>query len=86
MNLKQFVKETVKDLDEAINESDSVSGIRGVVHFDVAVTANESAGVEGGVQVVGIVKGEANASVSNQTVTRLKFDIQTRKAIAPSSS
>lgn len=76
----------MKDLDEAINESASVIGIRGTVHFDVAVVASEDAGVDGGVQVLGFVKGDIKANVSNQTTTRLQFDIQTKKAINPSQS
>jgi len=84
MKLKTFIKETMKDIDEAITESPSVIGVRGTVHFDVAVIANENLGVEGGVQVVGLVKGNTNASISNQTVTRLQFDMQTKKAISPS--
>lgn len=86
MNLKKFVKQTMKELDEAIQESPSVIGIRGTIHFDVAVVANENLGVEGGVQVVGFVKGNTNANISNQTTTRLQFDIQTKMAINPSQA
>lgn len=84
MNLKKFITETMKDLDGAVQESPSVIGVRGTVHFDVAVVANENLGVEGGVQVVGIAKGKAEAGISNQTTTRLQFDLQTKKAINPS--
>lgn len=86
MKLKNFIKETVKDLDEAITESPSVIGVRGTIHFDVAVIANENLGVDGGIQVVGLIKGSTNANISNQTTTRLQFDIQTKKAINPSQS
>lgn len=86
MKLKKFVIETMKDLDDAIKESSSVIGIRGTVHFDLAVTANEEAGINGGIQVFGIGKANSNASISNQVVTRLQFDIQTKKAINPDQS
>ena len=86
MKLKQFIIEATKDIDDAITESSSILGVRGIVHFDVAVIANESAGVEGGVQVIGLAKGSAHADMVNQTTTRLQFDIQTRKAINPSQS
>lgn len=86
MNLKKFIKETVNDIDEAIKESPSVIGIRGTVKFDVAVIANENIGSEGGIQVVGIVKGKVQGNISNQTTTRLQFDIQTKKAINPSQT
>lgn len=86
MNLKKFISETMKDIDVAIKESKSVIGVRGTVHFDVAVIANENLGVDGGVQVVGIAKGNIGANISNQTTTRIQFDIQTKKAINPSQS
>lgn len=86
MKLKQFVIETMKDLDDAIKESSSVVGIRGTVHFDVAVVASEDVGVDGGVQVIGFAKANTNASISNQTTTRLQFEMQTKKAINPSQS
>lgn len=86
MNLKKFIFETMKDIDEAIDESSSIAGVRGTVHFDVAVIANENLGAEGGVQVIGVVKGNASANISNQTTTRLQFDMQTRKAINPAQS
>lgn len=83
MNLKQFVLQTMKDLDEAIQSSPSVIGVRGTVHFDVAVVANEDIGVDGGIQVIGIGKASAKANLANQTSTRLQFDMQTKKAISP---
>lgn len=86
MNLKRFITETMKDIDEAIQDSPSVIGVRGTVHFDVAVVANENLGVDGGVQVIGVAKGNVDASISNQTTTRLQFDMQTKKAINPSQS
>jgi len=86
MKLKKFVVETMKDLDDSIKESSSVIGIRGTVHFDVAVIANEETGINGGIQVIGIAKASSNTSISNQTVTRLQFDIQTKRAINPNQS
>lgn len=86
MKLKKFIIETMKDIDDSIKESPSVIGIRGTVHFDVAVIANEEAGINGGIQVIGIAKANSNASISNQIVTRLQFDMQTKRAINPSQS
>ena len=86
MNLKKFINETINNIDGAVKENPSILGVRGVVHFDVAVIANESAEAGGGIQVIGIGKAGARINNAQQTTTRLQFDIQTKGAISPSQS
>ena len=76
----------MEDIDDAVKESPSIIGIRGTVHFDVAVIANKDVGVDGGVQVIGFAKGNVKANILNQTATRLQFDVQTKRAINPSQT
>ncbi|MDO8487760.1 MAG: hypothetical protein Q7S31_00400 [bacterium] len=83
MNLKDFTKKTIEDLSQALEESPAVAGIRGVIDFDVAIVANESAGVGGGISVLGIGNAGGKVDFSNQTTSRVRFSVQTKKAISP---
>jgi hypothetical protein len=89
MELKDFVKKVILDLDTAVSEVNEESArevrLRGVkehrtaVEFDVAITVestnNGSAG--GGIKVLGIIEanGSAETQLKNSTVSRVSFGI-----------
>jgi hypothetical protein len=89
MDLKEFVKKVIMDLDQAVSEANQetkrevrfkgVKEQRTALEFDVAVTveATESGKAGGEIKVWGI--GEAGASgtteLKNSTVSRVSFGI-----------
>jgi hypothetical protein len=82
ISLKDFIKQSIKDISEAKNEEASIAGIRGVVDFDVATTAVQEGKTGVKVSVLGI-GGELGGKLNNQTVSRIQFSIQTKGAISP---
>lgn len=86
ISLKDFIKQSVKDITEAKSEEGSIEGIRGVIDFDVATTATEEGKTGIKVSVWGIGGGELGGKLNNQVVSRLQFSIQTKGAISPSDS
>jgi|SRR3989338_431987 len=88
MELKEFIKEVLKDLTEAVEES-RTSSMRDMhldnlkdqrtVEFDVAVTAEDvtSATGKAGIKVFSLIEGggEAAKEVKNSTVSRIKFGV-----------
>ncbi len=88
MELKEFIKEVLKDITEAVEESrgsstrdmhlDSLKDQR-TVEFDVAVTAEDitSASGKAGVKVFSLIEGggETSKEVKNSTVSRIKFGV-----------
>ena len=85
ISLKDFIKQSIKDISEAKSEENSIEGIRGVVDFDVATTAVQEGKTGVKVSVLGI-GGELGGKLNNQTVSRIQFSIQTKGAISPSES
>lgn len=88
MELKDFIKEVLKDITEAVEESrnssmrdmhlDNLKDQR-TVEFDVAVTAEDVTSVSGksGVKVFSVLEGggEAAKEVKNSSVSRIKFGV-----------
>lgn len=88
MELKDFIKEVLRDITEAVEESrtsstrdmhlDSLKDQR-TVEFDVAVTAEDITAASGkaGVKVFSFVEGggEASKEIKNSTVSRIKFGV-----------
>ena len=93
MELKDFVKKVIVDLDKAISEANSetnrevrfkdVRGARTVLEFDVAVTVEsvDSVTGKGGIKVWGIAEAEADGSAQNKnsTVSRVSFGVDISK-------
>lgn len=88
MELKEFVKEVLKEITEAVEETraesardmhlDDVKDQR-TVEFDVAVAAEDvtSATGKAGIKVFSLIEGggEAAREVKNSTVSRIKFGV-----------
>lgn len=83
VTLKEFIKQTLRDIREAKTEEQSFEGVRGTLEFDVATVALESGGAGMKVGVMGI-GGEFGGNLTNQVASRIKFSIQTKGAISPS--
>lgn len=89
MELKEFVKKVIIDLDEAISEANDaakrevrfrgVKGQRTSLEFDVAVTVESALGGSGGggikVWGIGQVDGKGNYEQINSTVSRVSFGV-----------
>lgn len=89
MELKEFVKKVIIDLDKAIseanNETDRDIRFKGVkeqrtaVEFDVAVTVETVNSTEGGGQIkvwgIGQAGGEVSKELKNSTVSRVSFGV-----------
>lgn len=88
MELKEFIKEVLSDITQAVEESrtssardmhlDNLKDQR-TVEFDVAVTAEDvtSASGKAGVKVFSLIEGggEATKETKNSTVSRIKFGV-----------
>lgn len=92
MELKEFVKSVLIDLDEAIEEARSEmkrdvsfqgTNSQRVIEFDIAVAveSTNSKGVGGGIKVLELIKaeGKTNSESKNSTVSRIKFGIEIEK-------
>jgi hypothetical protein len=89
MELKEFVKKVIIDLDQAISEANSetkrtirfkgVKEQRTALEFDVAVTVEShvSGKVAGGIKVWGIAEAGASGSTEskNSSVSRVSFGV-----------
>lgn len=89
MELKEFVKKVIIDLDKAIseanNETDRSIRFKGIkeqrtaVEFDVAVTVETVNSTEGGGQIkvwgIGQAGGEISKEFKNSTVSRVSFGV-----------
>lgn len=89
MELKEFVKKVILDLDQAISEANAetkrevrfkgVKEHRTALEFDVAITveSSDSAKGNGGIKVWGIVEAGATATseLKNSTVSRVSFGV-----------
>lgn len=88
MELKQFIKNVLKDISEAVDDVaseskrdmhlDSLKEQR-TVEFDVAVTAEDVTAASGkaGVKVFSIIEGggETSKEIKNSSVSRIKFGV-----------
>ncbi|MEK7536351.1 MAG: hypothetical protein AAB559_01035 [Patescibacteria group bacterium] len=86
ITLKDFIKQSVKDISESKSEEPSIEGVRGVVDFDVATTAVQEGKTGVKISVWGIGGGELGGKLNNQVVSRIQFSIQTKGAIGPGES
>lgn len=89
MELKDFVKKVIVDLDQAVSEANiatnrevrfkGVKEQRTAVEFDIAVTveSSDSNGIGGGIKVWGIAEAGAKGVVEsrNSSVSRVSFGI-----------
>ena len=89
MELKEFVKKLIIDLDEAVSEANQttkreirfkgVQSTRTSLEFDVAVTVESSGEKKGGgqIKVWGLAEagGTASSVSKNSTVSRVSFSI-----------
>ncbi len=89
MELKEFVKKVIVDLDQAISEANTetkrdirfkgVKDTRTVLEFDVAITVESNATTTGkaGIKVWGITEAGVDGSLQNKnsTVSRVSFGV-----------
>ncbi len=86
MEVKEFVKTILKDVNEAVDESDNEkfrsylkqSLSEGYIEFDLAVVSKKEASGKVGAEVLGI-GGKTEGSISNEAVNRIKFKVYTYK-------
>ena len=88
MDLKSFVKRSLADIVGAVQEADyelkreilfpTRQGEN--IHFDIAVTIEDSKTTEGGIQILKVVSGALGNEIKNTTTSRLSFSLY----IAPS--
>lgn len=83
MNLKDFIQQTLNDIEQAKDNTKSFEQVRGVIDFDVAVVANENGGAKASISVFGIGSGEFGGQLDNTITSRIRFKVQTKGAISP---
>jgi len=81
MEVKDFVKQVLKDVTEAIQESDSdvanfylSENINNGIEFDLAVVSKKEGAGKVGLEVWGI-GAKTKGSISNEIVNRIKFKV-----------
>lgn len=72
--LKQFIQNTLEQTKAGIGED----GIRGTIEFEVAVTKTTDKSGKVGVSVFGVEGG-----TKSENVSKIKFRVQIKGAIAP---
>lgn len=89
MELKEFVKKVILDLDQAVTEANTetsreirfkgVKESRTALEFDVAVTVESKEGANGGAGIkvwgLGEVGAKASAESKNSTISRVSFGV-----------
>lgn len=86
MEVKEFVKSILKDVNEGVAESDNDqfrcylkdSLNEGYIEFDLAVVSRKEASGKIGAEIIGI-GGKTEGSISNEAVNRIKFKVYTYK-------
>lgn len=86
MEVKEFVKTILKEVNEAVAESDNEqfrcylksSTTDGYIEFDLAVVSKTEASGRIGAEVLGI-GGKTEGSKTNEAVNRIKFKVFTYK-------
>lgn len=89
MNLKEFVRNALVEIETAINDANEISSReirffgskdRPTVEFDVAVSVEHSTSANGGtdIRVVPLLRisGDAKASKSSSSVSRITFAVE----------
>jgi len=81
MEVKEFVKTILKEVTEAVSESNNekvgfyfMNDSREGIDFDLAVTSKEEGKGKIGAEVLG-VGGNVKGSLSNEVVNRIKFRV-----------
>ena len=85
MEVKEFVKTILKDVTEAVAESDNEQhrcylpdSTGSCIEFDLAVISKKEGKGKLGAEVLGI-GGKTEGSVSNEVVNRIKFKVRAYK-------
>ena len=85
MEVKDFVKSILKDVTEAVTESNNENQsfylpeqIGDGIDFDLAVVSKKEGSGKIGAEVLGI-GGKTEGSISNEVVNRIKFRVKTWK-------
>lgn len=86
MEIKEFVKTVLKEVNEGVAESDNNqfkcylkdSLTEGYIEFDLAVVSKKEASGKIGAEILGI-GGKTEGSLSNEAVNRIKFKVYTYK-------
>jgi len=85
MEVKEFVKNVLKDVTEAVAESDNPQhgcylpdSTNDYIEFDLAVVSKKEGKGKLGAEVLGI-GGKTEGSVSNEVVNRIKFKVRAYK-------
>jgi hypothetical protein len=73
--LQEFVENTLKQIKAGVGGEK----VRGTISFEVAVTKSTDKGGKVGVSVLGL-----EGALKSENVSKIKFRVQTRGAIAPS--
>jgi len=81
MEVKEFVKNVLKDVTEAVSESNNEThhfylpdSVKDGIDFDLAVVSKNEGSGKFGAEVLGI-GGKAEGSISNEIVNRIKFKV-----------
>lgn len=82
ISVEDYIREVISNIDSASNKEKSIIGIRGVIDFDIATIADQKGKAGFKVSVVGF-GGELGGELANQSVSRVRFSIQTKGAINP---
>ena len=85
MEVKEFVKTILKEVNEAVAESDNPqfrcyldSSSTGYIEFDLAVISKKETSGKIGAEILG-VGGKTEGSVSDEVVNHIKFKVHTYK-------
>lgn len=82
MEVKDFVKSILKDITEAVEESNDKNysfdidyGPETAIHFDLAVTLKKKGQGKVGAEIFSVVGAKAVGSLSQESVNRIKFKV-----------
>lgn len=86
MEVKEFVKTILKEVNEGVAESDNDqfrcylkdSRESGYIEFDLVVVSKKEGKGKIGAEVIGI-GGKTEGSISNEAINRIKFKVYTYK-------
>jgi hypothetical protein len=86
MEVKDFVKTILKEVNEAVSESDNEqfrcylrsSASDGYIDFDLAVVSKQEVSGKIGAEVLGI-GGKTEGNTSNEAINRIRFKVFTYK-------
>jgi hypothetical protein len=86
MEVKDFIKTILKEVNEGVAESDNNqfkcylkdSTSEGYIDFDLAVVSKKESSGKIGAEILGI-GGKTEGSISNEHINRIKFKVYTYK-------